>query len=84
MASPKSSETRFEFETDLVLGIAFLATTVIAAKRMVWSQSQGGAETTVVTAFYSLILLTSALRAIWFLIPKAYIEPSYDWFSVPL
>jgi len=45
--------------------------------RMVWSQSQGGAETTVVTAFYSLILLTSALRAIWFLIPKAYIEPSY-------
>jgi hypothetical protein len=45
--------------------------------RMVWSQSQGGAETTVVTAFYSLILLTSALRAIWFLIPKASIEPSY-------
>jgi hypothetical protein len=44
---------------------------------MVWSQSQGGAETTVVTAFYSLILLTSTLRAIWFLIPKAYIEPSY-------
>jgi hypothetical protein len=45
--------------------------------RMAWSQSQGGAETTVVTAFYSLILLTSALRAIWFLIPKSSLEPSY-------
>lgn len=44
---------------------------------MLWSQSQGGAETTVVTAFYSLILLTSALRAVWFFIPKASIESSY-------
>ena len=44
---------------------------------MAWSQSQGGAETTVVTAFYSLILITSALRAVWFLIPKSYLEPSY-------
>lgn len=33
------------------------------------SRSQGGAETTVVTAFYSLILLTASLRTIWFVIP---------------
>jgi hypothetical protein len=31
--SSNPSETRFEFETDFVLGAAFLATTVIAAKR---------------------------------------------------
>jgi len=37
---------------------------------MAWSRRQGGAETTVVTAFYSLILLTSVLRSIFFLIPK--------------
>jgi len=28
-----ANETRFEFETDVVLGLAFLATTIIAAKR---------------------------------------------------
>lgn len=32
----------------------------------------GGAETTVVTAFYSLILATSILRAVWFVIPILY------------
>lgn len=47
------------------------------AARMTWSQSHGGAETTVVTAFYSLILLTAALRSIWFLVPNAWLEPSY-------
>jgi len=72
-----ANETRFEYETDIILGLCFLATTVVAGKRMAWSQSQGGAETTVVTAFYSLILITSALRAVWFLIPKSYLEPSY-------
>ena len=44
---------------------------------MTWSQQQGGAETTVVTAFYSLILMTSTLRTIWFLIPSSVMEPSY-------
>merc|ERR1712232_1399971 len=37
----------------------------------------GGSETTVVTAFYSLILLTSSLRCIWFLIPNSVWQPSY-------
>jgi hypothetical protein len=44
---------------------------------MTWSRQQGGAETTVVTAFYSLILMTSVLRAIWFLIPNSVFQPSY-------
>jgi len=45
---------------------------------MIWSRKQGGgAETTVVTAFYSLILVTSMLRAIWFLVPNSIMEPSY-------
>ena len=50
----------------------------LTTRRMAWSRSQGGgAETTVVTAFYSLILATSALRAIWFLIPSSWMVPSY-------
>ena len=46
-------------------------------ERMASSKSQGGAETTVVTAFYTLILLTASLRSIWFLIPNSILEPSY-------
>jgi hypothetical protein len=49
----------------------------MAVLRMSWSRKQGGAETTVVTAFYSLILMTSALRAVWFLIPSEAFTPSY-------
>jgi len=71
------AETPFEIYSDYVLGFAFLITTFVAAKRMAWSQKQGGAETTVVTAFYSLILMTSFLRTIWFLIPSSMVEPSY-------
>lgn len=71
------SETSFEIYSDYVLGIAFLITTCVAAKRMAWSRKQGGAETTVVTAFYSLILMTSVLRTVWFLIPSSFMEPSY-------
>ena len=41
------------------------------------SRSHGGAETTVVTAFYSLILLTSSLRSVWFLIPASVWSPYY-------
>lgn len=41
------------------------------------SRSQGGAETTVVTAFYSLILLTSTLRTLWFLVPSTVWSPYY-------
>jgi hypothetical protein len=57
--NPDSATTPFEGYSDLLLGLAFLLTALIAAKRMSGSrQQQGGAETTVVTAFYSLILLT--------------------------
>lgn len=44
---------------------------------MAWSRQQGGAETNVVTAFYSLILLTSLFRSVWFLVPDTVLEPSY-------
>lgn len=59
------------------MGAAFLITAIFAAKRMTWTRQQGGAETTVVTAFYSLILVTSVLRAVWFLIPATVWSPSY-------
>jgi hypothetical protein len=42
----------------------------------------GGAETTVVTAFYSLICLTSILRCLWFLIPSRIWQPSYTPIAV--
>lgn len=70
-------ETVFEQVLDVVMGIAFLITAIFAAKRMTWTRQQGGAETTVVTAFYSLILVTSVLRAVWFLIPATVWTPSY-------
>lgn len=76
--NPDSATTPFEGYSDLLLGLAFLATALIAAKRMSGSrQQQGGAETTVVTAFYSLILLTSVLRSAWFLVPSSVWQPSY-------
>jgi hypothetical protein len=69
--------TNLERILDALLGAAFLVTAIIAAKRMSWSRQQGGAEMTVVTAFYSLILLTSTLRSIWFLVPSSVWQPSY-------
>mmetsp|Transcript_14456 Transcript_14456/g.16417 ORF Transcript_14456/g.16417 Transcript_14456/m.16417 type:complete len:305 (+) Transcript_14456:109-1023(+) len=44
---------------------------------MAWSRQQGGAETNVVTAFYSLILFTSFFRSLWFLIPNSVLQPTY-------
>jgi hypothetical protein len=70
-------ETTFEVAMDALFGVAFLITAIFAAKRMTWTRQQGGSETTVVTAFYSLILVTSVLRAIWFLIPATVWTPSY-------
>jgi hypothetical protein len=70
-------ETQMEYMSDAVLGIAFLIIGVIAAQRMAWSRQQGGVETNVVTAFYSLILITSFFRAVWFLIPNSLLAPSY-------
>ena len=66
-------ETSLEHIMDIALGIAFLLTAFLAARRMSSSPAAGaagssGAETTVVTAFYSLILWTSILRAVWFVI----------------
>ena len=48
-----------------------------AQNSMFSSRSQGGAETTVVTAFYSLIFLTSTLRGVWFIIPGTMWSPYY-------
>jgi len=62
---------------DWSFGAAFLITALFAARRMSWTYQQRGSETTVVTAFYSLILLTSVFRAIWFLIPATVWTPSY-------
>ena len=52
----------------------FYQTSIIS---MAWSRQQGGVETNVVTAFYSLILITSFFRAVWFLIPNSLLAPSY-------
>jgi hypothetical protein len=73
--------TSFERMSDLLLGLAFLATALVSAKRMS-SGGTGGGETTVVTAFYSLILLTSSLRATWFLIPNSVWQPTYTPLAV--
>lgn len=77
-------ETYFETSSDVVLGVAFLITAYVAFRRMSVSQQQpqGGAETTVVTAFYSLIFATSCLRAAWFLIPARVWQPSYTPIAV--
>lgn len=80
-----ADETSFEQYSDVCLGIAFLATALVALRRMSASPSsngEGGAETTVVTAFYSLILATSLLRAVWFLIPGSVWQPSYTPMAV--
>lgn len=82
ISSAYSGETGFEKISDALLGVAFLVTSIFAAKRMTWTRQQGGAETTVVTAFYSLILVTSVLRAIWFLIPATVWGPSYTPIAV--
>jgi hypothetical protein len=81
------NETSFERILDICLGICFVMTAFVAARRMMSSRlpatpvtadaDSAGAETTVVTAFYSLILLTSVLRALWFLIPATVWQPSY-------
>lgn len=70
-------ETGFEFYSDALLATAFLGTAIVAARRMSSSRSHGGAETTVVTAFYSLILFTASLRTVWFVIPSTVWSPYY-------
>lgn len=77
LLQPYEDITGFERISDILLGLAFLATALVSAKRMSWSRGVGGSETTVVTAFYSLILITSGLRASWFLIPNSVWQPTY-------
>lgn len=71
----------FEVNMGWIFGLAFLVTALVAARRMLVSRQQqsqgGGAETYVVTAFYSLIGATSILRTVWFLIPPTVWKPSY-------
>mmetsp|Transcript_23703 Transcript_23703/g.66931 ORF Transcript_23703/g.66931 Transcript_23703/m.66931 type:complete len:373 (-) Transcript_23703:106-1224(-) len=70
-------ETKFEKVFDIILGLAFISTAVLAARRTAFTRREGGPETTVVAAFYSLIFVTSVLRALWFFIPA-----TNGWFSV--
>ena len=75
-----AEETLFEQYSDYIVGFAYLLTAAVAAKRMSANRQQTnttGAETTVVTAFYSLILTTAFFRCLYFLIPASIWQPSY-------
>jgi len=74
---PGNYETPGEIKESVVLGIAFSVVLLVAAQRMYWSYSYEGAETTVTTHFYSLILITSTLRAVWFLLPDNILKVSF-------
>jgi len=90
---PIQYETSFEYFFSNILGIAFVMTMLVPMIRMIQSYSEGGPEDIVVTYFYSLILITSGLRAVWFLIPDKALGVSYtpsavmafsktnEWFS---
>lgn len=70
--------TRGEQYNDIALSFAFLCTCLVSLKRMHFSYSLGGVETKVVTAFYSLILVTSFSRFLWFVVPSDVMENSYN------
>lgn len=72
-------ETSFERYLDYVLGLSFLITAGLAFSRMRsnTSASTTATETTVVTAFYSLIFATSVCRSLYFLVPASVWQPSY-------
>jgi hypothetical protein len=84
-----SGETTLEYRMDIVLGVIFAGIAGLALRRIISatrhasgtggssSSSGGAAETYVVTAFYSLIGATAALRMIWFLVPASVWQPSY-------
>ena len=78
-SSHTEPETVFETYSDYILGFVFFLTAAVAAKRMSANRQHNttGAETTVVTAFYSLILATAVLRCIYFLVPASIWQPSY-------
>jgi hypothetical protein len=62
-------ETQFEMYSDYLLGGAFVITALVAAKRISVNRSgsTGAAESAVMTSFYSLIFVTAAIRALYFL-----------------
>lgn len=73
----QTPETRFEFYSDGVLAVAFFVIATVAAQRMLSSRAHVGSETTVVTAFYTLIFLTALLRTVWFVVPGTTWSPYY-------
>jgi len=77
-----SDESKFEYWSNFVIGVAFLVIAALANGRMSNSKEQGGSETTVVTAFYTLILITASFRSVWFLIPNSFLKPNYTPSSV--
>ena len=76
----------------IALGICFAVIMVVSALRMRQTPIAAAAETTVVTAFYSLICATSCLRALYFLLPPIHHTPPValekgedsSWFSTLL
>jgi len=71
-------ETSYERFNDAFLGLIFFLIALKTAQRMSYStKAGGGSEAIFVTAFYSLILLTSSLRFVWFAIPKSISQTSY-------
>eukprot|EP00752_Nemacystus_decipiens_P008046 g7191.t1 len=69
-------ETLRELRQDVILGLGFLLLAAASLKRLLDSAGQSGSET-VITTFYSLIFFTSFVRTVWFLIPTAFLEPTY-------
>lgn len=57
-------------EQDVILGLGFLALTMATLRRLRACAGQAGLQTVIMT-FYSLILFTSLIRAVWFLIPTS-------------
>jgi hypothetical protein len=87
-----SNVTTFETYSDYALGAAFFVTAAVALKRIrinrssssssmsttsSSSSSSGAAESAVMVSFYSLILATALLRALYFVVPAAWWQPSY-------
>lgn len=71
-------ETLLEKNVNFAFGIAFLVIVVVSALRMRNTPPvAAAAETTVVTAFYSLICATATIRAVYFLIPSTVWQPAY-------
>lgn len=69
-------ETETESRQDLVLGLCFLLITVFSSIR-VFRTLQSNTGRKVVPIFNFLIFLAAFSRALWFLLPNDWLEPSY-------